>query len=68
MTVTRESHDLRDLALTRDAVMWRNSGDLRTSVLSVRALLMQVAHPMVGAGVGEHSVYKTDPGGGCGDR
>lgn len=63
MTVTRESHDLRDLALTRDAVMWRNSGDLRTSVLSVRALLMQVAYPMVGAGVGEHSVYKTDPWG-----
>ena len=32
-------------------------------MLSVRALLMQVAHPMVGAGVGEHSVYKTDPWG-----
>jgi uncharacterized protein (DUF2236 family) len=63
VTTTRESRDLRDLALTRDAVMWRNSGDLRTSVLAVRALLMQVAHPMVGAGVGEHSVYKTDPWG-----
>lgn len=58
-----EAVDLRDLALDRDAVMWRNSGDLRTALVSVRALLMQVAHPMVGAGVGEHSVYKTDPWG-----
>ncbi|MET0838080.1 MAG: oxygenase MpaB family protein [Marmoricola sp.] len=55
--------DLRDLALDRDAVLWRNSGDLRTSVVSVRALVLQVAYPMVGAGVGEHSVYKTDPWG-----
>ncbi len=55
--------DLRDLALDRDAVMWRNSGDLRTSVLAFRTLVFQVAYPMVGAGVGEHSVYKTDPWG-----
>ncbi len=55
--------DLRSLALTKDAVLWRNSGDLRTSLVSVRALLLQVAYPMVGAGVGEHSVHKTDPWG-----
>jgi uncharacterized protein (DUF2236 family) len=53
------STDLRDLALDRDAVLWRNSGDLRTSVLAFRTLVFQVAYPMVGAGVGEHSVYKT---------
>ena len=52
-----------DLALDRDAVLWRNTGDLRTMVISVRALVLQVAYPMVGAGVGEHSVYKTDPWG-----
>jgi uncharacterized protein (DUF2236 family) len=58
-----ESPDLCDLALDRDAVMWRNSGDLRTALVSVRALVMQVGYPMVGAGVGEHSVYQTDPWG-----
>lgn len=55
--------DPRELALDRDAVLWRNSGDLRTMLVSVRALVLQVAYPMVGAGVGEHSVYKTDPWG-----
>lgn len=55
--------ELRDLALDRDAVLWRNSGDLRSGLVSVRALVLQVAYPMVGAGVGEHSVYKTDPWG-----
>lgn len=63
MTGADTTTDLRTLALGRDAVMWRNSGDLRTALVAVRALLMQVAHPMVGAGVGEHSVYKTDPWG-----
>ena len=32
--------------------MCRNSGDPRTALVSVRALLMQVAYPMVDAGVG----------------
>jgi len=27
---------VRDLALDRDAVLWRNTGDLRTMVISVR--------------------------------
>ena len=58
-----DSRDPATLALDRDAVLWRNSGDLRTGVVAVRALVLQVAHPMVGAGVGEHSVYKTDPWG-----
>ncbi len=37
--------NLRDLALDRDAVLWRNSGDLRTSVLAFRTLVFQVAYP-----------------------
>ena len=48
---------------TATPILWRNSGDLRTSVLAFRTLVFQVAYPMVGAGVGEHSVYKTDPWG-----
>ncbi|MFC7496780.1 MULTISPECIES: oxygenase MpaB family protein [unclassified Nocardioides] len=43
------------------SVIWYAAGDQRVFLLAVRALVFQVAHPMVGAGVGEHSVYKTDP-------
>lgn len=43
------------------SVIWYAAGDQRVLLLAVRALVLQVAHPMVGAGVGEHSVYKTDP-------
>lgn len=43
------------------AAAWYATGDLRAGLLSIRTLVLQVAHPMVGAGVGEHSVYKTDP-------
>lgn len=43
------------------AVAWYAAGDHRIFLFAVRALLLQVAHPMVGAGVAEHSVYKSDP-------
>jgi uncharacterized protein (DUF2236 family) len=43
------------------SILWYAAGDLRIFLVAVRALMFQVAHPMVGAGVGEHSVYKTDP-------
>lgn len=43
------------------SVLWYAAGDNRMAVLSIRLLLHQVAHPMVGAGVEQQSVYKTDP-------
>jgi uncharacterized protein (DUF2236 family) len=43
------------------SIFWRLTGDWRTMLLAGRALVMQTAYPVVGAGVGEHSVYKTDP-------
>ncbi len=45
------------------AVSWYASSDNRFLLVSVRTLILQVGHPMVGAGVGAHSVYKTDPWG-----
>lgn len=42
-------------------MVWYAAGDQRILMIAIRALMFQVAHPMVGAGVGEHSVYKTDP-------
>ncbi|MBB3037107.1 oxygenase MpaB family protein [Hoyosella altamirensis] len=36
-------------------------GDWRLLLLSVNALVLQAAHPVIGAGVEDHSIYKTDP-------
>jgi uncharacterized protein (DUF2236 family) len=44
-----------------ESIFWRLTGDWRTMLLAGRALVMQTAYPVVGAGVGEHSIYKTDP-------
>jgi uncharacterized protein (DUF2236 family) len=44
-------------------VTWRVSGDMRLFSASGYALLLQVAHPDVGAGVTEHSNFKEDPWG-----
>jgi uncharacterized protein (DUF2236 family) len=49
------------VTLGPDSIFWRISADWRGVLLAGRVLIMQVAHPVVGAGVGEHSVYKTDP-------
>ena len=42
---------------------WRAAGDMRLFGASGYALLLQVMHPDVGAGVSEHSNFKEDPWG-----
>ncbi|WP_198540175.1 oxygenase MpaB family protein, partial [Streptomyces sp. CT34] len=44
-------------------VLWSLVGDIRTLLTLPAALTMQVAHPAVGAGVDDHSVFRTDPWG-----
>ncbi|MFE3324382.1 oxygenase MpaB family protein [Streptomyces sp. NPDC059176] len=44
-------------------VLWSLAGDVRGLLMLPAALTMQVAHPAVGAGVDEHSVFRTDPWG-----
>ena len=44
-------------------VLWSISGDIRALLMLPAAFTLQVAHRAVGAGVGEHSVYRTDPWG-----
>jgi uncharacterized protein (DUF2236 family) len=46
-----------------DGPVWRAAGDLRLLAASGYALLLQVAHPTVGAGVMEHSNFREDPWG-----
>lgn len=44
-------------------VLWSLTGDIRSLLILPAALTLQVAHPAVGAGVDEHSVFRTDPWG-----
>ncbi|TJZ57487.1 DUF2236 domain-containing protein [Streptomyces piniterrae] len=44
-------------------MLWSLVGDIRTLLTLPAALTMQVAHPAVGAGVDDHSVFRTDPWG-----
>ncbi len=45
------------------SITWRRAGDARLMVGAGYALLLQVAHPVVGAGVSEHSNFRQDPWG-----
>ena len=47
----------------RGSITWRRAADARIFVGAGYALMLQVAHPTVGAGVLEHSNYKADPWG-----
>jgi uncharacterized protein (DUF2236 family) len=44
-------------------ILWDTAGDIRAVLALPAAFLLQVAHPVVGAGVDEHSVFRTDPWG-----
>ena len=52
-----------ELAPRRDSAVWRYAGDARLLAGAGYALLLQVSHPTVGAGVSEHSNFKADPWG-----
>ncbi|MBC7171641.1 MAG: DUF2236 domain-containing protein, partial [Polyangiaceae bacterium] len=43
------------------SALWRHFGDARAALFGPRALLLQVMHPVVDAGVRQHSRYKTEP-------
>ena len=58
---TRE--EAAGLVPPRGGVTWRIAGDARLFAASGYALLLQVSHPSVGAGVTQHSNFKQDPWG-----
>lgn len=59
----REGGDEPEVPLGADSVAWRVVGDWRIGLVLGRGLLLQVMHPVVGAGVAEHSTYQSDPWG-----
>jgi uncharacterized protein (DUF2236 family) len=44
-------------------ITWRRAGDVRMLMAAGYALLLQVSHPTVGAGVTEHSQFRREPWG-----
>jgi uncharacterized protein (DUF2236 family) len=40
------------------SVFWRVNRDLATGIAAPRAVMMQIAHPLIAAGVAEHSRYR----------
>lgn len=66
-TVTDSARSRRpiptSLPLGRDSLAWRVNAEPIVFAGGGRALLMQVAHPGVGAGVEQHSSYASDPWG-----
>jgi uncharacterized protein (DUF2236 family) len=57
------AEEWRHLAPHADTVTSRRGGDARLLVCAGYALLLQVSHPTVGAGVSEHSQFQRDPWG-----
>lgn len=51
------------LVPARGSIAWRRAGDPFLPLAGGYALLLQVAHPTVGAGVSEHSQFRLDPWG-----
>lgn len=45
----------------RGGYAWRYFGEMRSTLLAPQLLLLQVAHPAVGAGVYDHSDFRADP-------
>jgi uncharacterized protein (DUF2236 family) len=57
------AEEARALVPPPGSITWRRAGDARLLAASGYALLLQVAHPTVGAGVREHSNFRQDPWG-----
>lgn len=55
--------DATRLAPKPGSVLWRYGGDVRLISTGAYAILLQVGHPTVGAGVSEHSDFRADPWG-----
>jgi uncharacterized protein (DUF2236 family) len=63
MPILPPAEEWPSLAPQPDTITWRRAGDVRVLLAAGYALLLQVSHPTVGAGVSEHSQFSRDPWG-----
>jgi uncharacterized protein (DUF2236 family) len=57
------AEDLKLLVPGPETITYRRAGDARVLAAAGYALLLQVSHPTVGAGVSQHSQFRRDPWG-----
>jgi uncharacterized protein (DUF2236 family) len=57
------ARDWQSLSVHPGTITWRRAGDPRLLLAAGYALLLQVSHPTVGAGVSQHSEFRRDPWG-----
>jgi uncharacterized protein (DUF2236 family) len=60
-TLFPAEHEIPGLLVGPDSVTWRFSSDARLYFVMLYALLLQVAHPVVGAGVRDYSDFEQRP-------
>ncbi len=63
MLLPSEQEQIRALVPGPGSVTWTRAADARNLLAAGCALVLQVAHPTVAAGVAEHSDYRRDPWG-----
>lgn len=62
-SVLPDPDEIPALVARPGSTLWRYAGDARLIGTGAYAILLQVAHPTVGAGVSEHSDFRADPWG-----
>jgi uncharacterized protein (DUF2236 family) len=62
-TILPSEEELPELVPPPGSITWRKAGDVRLMGSAGYALLLQVAHPTVGAGVAQFSHFQSDPWG-----
>jgi len=61
--VMPSAEEIPGLVAVPGSTLWRYAGDVRLIAAGAYAILLQVGHPTVGAGVSEHSDFRADPWG-----
>lgn len=62
--VLRMNHAQRQACpLSPDSLMWRHFGDRHILLFLFQGLSVQLAHPVIGQGVKDHSTFRSDPWG-----
>jgi uncharacterized protein (DUF2236 family) len=60
-TIYPQPAEIEDILVAPESITWRRASDARLYVVMVHALLLQVAHPTVGAGVRDYSDFEQRP-------
>jgi uncharacterized protein (DUF2236 family) len=60
-TVFPSAAEAEEIVVGPDSVTWQRVSDVRLNLVMLHALLLQVAHPTVGAGVEDYSDFEQQP-------